>query len=177
MAEPFQSLEARVGQLLTARGQTIVAAESCTGGLILHRLTNIAGSSAYVLGGFVTYSNEAKSKFAGVRAETLQTYGAVSRQTAGEMARGVRAAFSASYALSVTGIAGPGGATDTKPVGLVYIGLSGSEIEAVKEYRWTGDREGNKQLSAEAALQLLYDHLVAVGRTAMSPGIGLQEVS
>jgi len=157
-----ESLESRVGQLLTARKQTLVTAESCTGGLILHRLTNIAGSSAYVLGGFVTYSNESKVKFASVRAETLQTYGAVSEPTAREMAHGVRAAFGADFALSVTGIAGPGGATGDKPVGLVYIGFVGAHVERVNEYRWQSDREGNKALSADAALQMLYDYLVAI---------------
>jgi len=157
-----ESLESRVGQLLTARKQTLVTAESCTGGLILHRLTNIAGSSAYVLGGFVTYSNESKVKFAGVRAETLQTYGAVSEPTAREMAHGVRAAFGADFALSVTGIAGPGGATGDKPVGLVYIGFVGAHVERVNEHRWQSDREGNKALSADAALQMLYDYLVAI---------------
>ncbi len=153
------ALEYRVGELLKARAETFTAAESCTGGLILHRMTNVAGSSAYVLGGIVTYSNEIKMQFVGVQPETLAAHGAVSRETAGEMARGVRKAFNADYAVSATGIAGPGGATETKPVGLVYIGLSGAGVDEVREYRWISDREGNKQLSAEAALQLLYDYL------------------
>ncbi len=156
-----QSLEGRVGQILKARGMTITAAESCTGGLVLHRLTNIPGSSAYVLGGFVTYSYESKVKFLGVKQETLDRYGAVSEQTALEMARGAREALGADVALSVTGIAGPGGGTPTKPIGLTYIGLSAPDANRVIRHVWTGDRESNKAASAEAALQLLYDYLTA----------------
>jgi nicotinamide-nucleotide amidase len=154
------SLEFRIGQLLKSRNQTVAAAESCTGGLVLHRLTNISGSSAYVLGGFVTYSNEAKIQFAHVNPQTLNQHGAVSEQTAAEMARGTREAFGADFALSVTGIAGPLGATDTKPVGLTYVGLSTRAGEQVARYVWTGDREANKASSAEAALQMLHDHLI-----------------
>jgi nicotinamide-nucleotide amidase len=156
-----QSLEARVGRLLTDHGLTVVTAESCTGGLILHRLTNVPGSSGYVLGGFVTYSNESKVKFAGVKQETLDQHGAVSEQTASEMAHGARGAFDSDVALSVTGIAGPGGGTDTKPVGLTYIGLSAPGSDRVVRFVWTGDRESNKSASADAALQLLYDYLTA----------------
>lgn len=97
-----QSLEARVGEQLKARGWTVCAAESCTGGLVLHRLTNIAGSSAYVLGGVVTYSNGAKQKLIGVREATLIAYGAVSEQTAAEMVEGARALFDADLAVSIT---------------------------------------------------------------------------
>ena len=158
-----QSLEARVGEILKARSMTVTAAESCTGGLILHRLTNIPGSSAYVLGGFVTYSNETKVKYLGVRQETLDRYGAVSEQTAAEMARGAREALNVDVALSVTGIAGPGGGTPTKPVGLTYIGLDASDFRRVVHYVWTGDRESNKAASADAALQLLLDYLTRHG--------------
>ncbi len=156
-----QSLEARAGEILMALGLTISAAESCTGGLILHRLTNIPGSSAYVLGGLVTYSNESKVRFANVRQETLERYGAVSEETAAEMAHGARQVFGSDVALSVTGIAGPGGGTPSKPVGLTYIGLSAPDFDRVERYIWTGDRESNKAASAEAALQLLYDYLTA----------------
>ena len=152
-------LEARIGQLLSERGLTVSAAESCTGGLILHCLTNIAGSSNYVMGGFVTYSNDAKMKFAQVSEKTLNEFGAVSEQTALEMARGTREAFGTSIAISVTGIAGPGGGTPTKPVGLTYVGLSAGDMERVAYYVWLGDREANKAHSAEAALQLLFDYL------------------
>ncbi len=146
-------LEVRVGGLLKARGWTVCAAESCTGGLVMHRLTNVAGSSEYVLGGVVSYSNEAKQKLIGVRAETLAAYGAVSEQTAREMVLGVRALFDAEIAVSITGIAGPGGGTPDKPVGLTYIGLvrRGQEPQ-VRRHVWQGDRVENKQASAEAAL-------------------------
>jgi PncC family amidohydrolase len=156
-------MEYRVGALLTERRQTVAVAESCTGGLVMHRLTNVPGSSAYFPGGSVTYSYEAKQKILGVRAETLTVYGAVSRQTALEMARGVRAAFGTDYGIAVTGIAGPGGGTEAKPVGLTYVALCDAEAEDVIECRWQSDREGNKALSAEAALQLLFDRLNAIG--------------
>lgn len=146
-------LEARIGAALTRLGWTISAAESCTGGLVMHRLTNIAGSSSYVQGGVVTYSNEAKHKLIDVREETLLTYGAVSEQTAAEMAQGVRALFDTDLAVSITGIAGPGGGTPEKPIGLTYIGLAqrGQAVQ-VQRHIWSGNREDNKNASAEAAL-------------------------
>ncbi len=148
-----QRLEARVGVALLARGWTVCAAESCTGGLVMHRLTNIAGSSAYVLGGVVSYSNAAKQKLIGVREETLIAYGAVSEQTAAEMVVGVRALFDADAAVSITGIAGPGGGTPEKPVGLTYIGLQvRDQAPLVQRHIWSGDREAVKIASAEAAL-------------------------
>ena len=154
-------LEVRVGKLLIARGWTISAAESCTGGLIMSRLTDISGSSAYVLGGAVTYSNEAKMQIVKVKAETLAQYGAVSEQTAAEMAVGARQLFGTHVALSVTGIAGPGGGTPTKPVGLTYIGLSAEGLPESRVIRrvWEGDRVENKRSSADAALGLLIDYL------------------
>jgi len=149
-----QSLEARVGALLRARGWTVCAAESCTGGLIMHRLTNIAGSSAYVLGGVVSYSNEAKQKLIGVQEATLKAFGAVSEQTAAEMVLGVRALFDADIAVSVTGIAGPGGGTPDKPVGLTFIGLVWrDQPPQVRQHVWRGDREAIKTASANAALE------------------------
>ena len=148
-----QRLEARIGAALRTLGWTISAAEWCTGGLVMHRLTNIAGSSSYVQGGVVTYSNEAKHKLIGVRDETLMAYGAVSEQTAAEMAQGVRALFDTDLAVSITGIAGPGGGTPDKPVGLTYIGLARrGQAPQVRQHVWDGDREANKQASAEAAL-------------------------
>src|SRR5262245_47051728 len=112
-----QPLEVLVGELLKIRHLTISAAESCTGGLILHRLTNVAGSSSYVMGGVVSYSNEAKMKLLGVKPDILNQYGAVSEQVAVQMAQGARHALGTDIALSVTGIAGPSGGTETKPVG------------------------------------------------------------
>ncbi|PJF31465.1 MAG: competence protein ComA [Candidatus Thermofonsia Clade 1 bacterium] len=151
-----ESLEVAVGRLLAARRLTLSVAESCTGGLIMHRLTNVAGSSAYLMGGMVVYSYEAKVKFAGVQQITLDQFGAVSAETASEMARGVRAAFETDFALAVTGIAGPGGGTPSKPVGLVYIALDSAHGIQVERHVWQSDREGNKAHSAEAALALLY---------------------
>lgn len=153
-------LEAAVGQLLLAAKATLAVAESCTGGLIMHRLTNISGSSAYLIGGVVAYAYEAKVKFVGVQQATLDEFGAVSEQTAAEMARGVRAAFGTTFGLSVTGIAGPSGGTPQKPVGLVYIALASVNGTQVIRRIWNSDREGNKARSAEAALELLYEHLI-----------------
>jgi nicotinamide-nucleotide amidase len=154
-----QTLEIQINQLMGERKLTLSTCESCTGGLIVHRLTNISGSSGYVIGGFVTYSNEAKMKFAHVRKETLDSVGAVSQETALEMAHGTRIQFGTDICLSVTGIAGPGGGTETKPVGLTYIALCAADFERVERYVWTGNREANKASSAQAALQLLYDYL------------------
>jgi nicotinamide-nucleotide amidase len=152
-------LEVAVGRLLTARRLTLSVAESCTGGLIMHRLTNAAGSSAYLIGGMVVYSYASKVKFAGVQQSTLEHFGAVSAETAGEMARGVRTAFETDFALAVTGIAGPSGGLPNKPVGLVYIALDSASGTYVERHIWQSDREGNKAHSAQAALALLYRHL------------------
>lgn len=149
-------LSQRVGDALLQHGLTVSTAESCTGGLILSTLTDISGSSAYVMGGMVTYSNEAKMKHVNVQEQTLTQYGAVSEPVAREMAIGVRKVFGTDYALSVTGIAGPGGGTETKPVGLTFIGLAGQDgIVAVQRHVWDGTRIENKQSSVHAALTLL----------------------
>ena len=154
------ALSQQAGAALAASGCTISAAESCTGGLVLSTLTDLAGSSAYVLGGFVTYSNEAKMRLVAVREATLIEQGAVSQPTAAEMARGAQKIFDSDFALSVTGIAGPGGATADKPVGLTYIGLAGrSGLLKVERHVWPGDRMQNKQLSVAAALKLLLSEL------------------
>lgn len=156
------SLSREVGAALNRVGCTVCAAESCTGGLILSTLTDVAGSSAYVEGGVVTYSNDAKMKMLGVGAATLVEYGAVSAEAAGEMACGARDLFDSDYALSVTGIAGPGGATAQKPLGLTYIGLAGrAGLISVERRIWDGDRIRNKLLSVDAALQLLMRQLNA----------------
>jgi PncC family amidohydrolase len=151
--------EQRLGDLLRARSLTLVTAESCTGGLIGHLLTGVSGSSDYYLGGAVTYSNEMKEQLVGVRKETMIEHGAVSEQTALEMAAGARARFGGDIGVSVTGIAGPGGASDTKPVGLTYIGLSTPWGDTVRRFVWDSDRVGNKQLSAEAALELAIEEI------------------
>jgi PncC family amidohydrolase len=159
MSQDFR-LEAQIGALLLKQSTTLATAESCTGGLVAHRVTNIAGSSAYFMGGIVSYDNDVKTDVLKVPEELLQTVGAVSEEVARAMATNVRELLETDYALSVTGIAGPGGNTPTKPVGLTYIGLALPNGEVIVErYVWTGDREANKEASAEAALRLLLNHL------------------
>lgn len=158
-------LEVEVGSWLRRRGLKLLAAESCTGGLIGHRLTNVAGSSDYYLGSVTAYAYEAKERLLGVRKETLATYGAVSAEVVIEMARGVRHVLSGDFPLSnlvgisVSGIAGPGGAMPGKPVGLVWIGLSAPEVERAWKCIWHGNRVENKEFSAQQALQYLLDYL------------------
>lgn len=154
-----EQLEELVGPLLRRLKLTLATAESCTGGLISHRLTNVAGSSDYFMGGVAAYDNRIKMALLGVKAETLAAFGAVSRETALEMARGARERLGTDLALSTTGIAGPGGGTPEKPVGTVWIALSTPEGERMQHHLWQGSREENKVFSAEAALQLLMDYL------------------
>jgi len=154
-----QLLEFQIGEELRKRGWRMAAAESCTGGLIGHRLTNIPGSSTYYMGSITAYAYEAKVRLLGVRWETLECHGAVSRETVLEMAAGVRHALAADLGVSVSGIAGPGGGTPTKPVGLVWIGLSTPDFEGAWDFVWDGDRIQNKEYSAEAALQIVLDYL------------------
>jgi PncC family amidohydrolase len=149
----------RIASLLKKKGLWIATAESCTGGLIAHKLTNVPGSSEYFKGGVVSYSNEVKMKLLGVREETLREYGAVSEQTAREMANGVRKLLDVDIAIATTGIAGPGGATPTKPVGLVYASLSSPEKTIVKKFVFKGEREENKESFANAALNILLEYL------------------
>lgn len=158
------AIEEAVGKLLVQQGLTLVTAESCTGGLVAHRITNVPGSSAYYLGGFVAYANDVKEAALGVRPETLLAYGAVSEETAREMAEGARQQTGADISLSVTGICGPTGGTPTKPVGLTYIALVTAETEHCQRYVWQGDRLANKEQSAEAALQLVRAYLKERGR-------------
>ncbi|MBN8618002.1 MAG: nicotinamide-nucleotide amidohydrolase family protein [Anaerolineae bacterium] len=153
-----KSLEVQVGELLLSKNWTVGTAESCTGGLIAHRLTNIAGSSAYVLGGIVAYSNTVKQSVLGVHQGSLIAHGAVSETVAAEMALGARRVLAVDVALSVTGIAGPGGGTVEKPVGLTYIGLAGPDnLLVVRRHLWNGSREAIKTASADAALALLLE--------------------
>ncbi len=163
-AEGQDTMEEVVGRLLRHQGRTVAVAESCTGGLIGHRLTQVPGSSAYVDRGAICYSNQAKTDMLGVPAALIEQHGAVSREVAVAMARGMRERAGVSVALSVTGIAGPGGATDTKPVGLVYIGIDGENGDLMaKEYQFHGDRSVIKQRSSQAALDLLRRWLIERG--------------
>lgn len=134
---------------------SIASAESCTGGKIAHRITTISGCSDYFLGGLVTYSNEAKERLLGVPDAVLTSVGAVSEACAHAMAEGARRAFGATIAVSTTGIAGPGGATARKPVGLVYIGLADADSSVVEEHRFAGDRLQVIDAATERALELL----------------------
>jgi PncC family amidohydrolase len=136
---------------------TVAVAESCTGGAVAARIVSVAGSSNYLLGGVVAYSNEAKRRLLGVSAEILDTRGAVSAECAAAMAEGARRAFGADVAVSTTGIAGPAGATARKPVGLVYIGLATPTGTHVDEHHFPGDRAAVIAAATDAALRLLLD--------------------
>jgi PncC family amidohydrolase len=153
------TLESRIGTLLRERGLKLAVAESCTGGLIADRLTDVPGSSDYFVGGIVAYAYEAKVALLGVSWETLKAYGAVSRETVLEMAHGARKALLADVAVSVSGIAGPGGGLPNKPVGTTWIGLSVPDGERAISRRFLGDRSENKRLAAEAALQMVMGYL------------------
>jgi len=166
MKPPGESaLEVVVGQLLKRRGLTLSMAESCTGGLVSHRITDVPGSSAYYQGAVVSYSNEVKERALRVQRDTLERYGAVSEQTACEMAQGVRDVLRTDIGLAVTGVAGPDGGTLEKPVGLVYVALAALDGVWVERHVWQGDRGDhldrgeNKARSAEAVLDLLRRYL------------------
>jgi PncC family amidohydrolase len=151
--------EKQVGELLRARGWQLAVAESCTGGLIGHRLTNIPGSSTYYTGSITAYAYRAKVRLLGVSWDTLEEHGAVSEETVREMARGVREALAADIGLSVSGIAGPGGGTQEKPVGTVWVGLSTPEGTHTLHAREHGRRLENKSAFAQIALDFLIKHL------------------
>ena len=152
-----------IGRLLTGRRLTLALAESCTGGLIGHLITEVPGSSAYFLGSVVAYAYQAKERLLAVPHELIAAYGVVSEPVALAMARGAREALGADVGLAVTGIAGPGGATATKPVGLTYIAMAGPGVATCRRFVWRGDRSENKRSSAEAALALLREYLEGQG--------------
>jgi PncC family amidohydrolase len=156
------SIEAMIGKFLNQRGLTLAAAESCTGGLVCHRITNVPGSSSYFVGGVVAYANETKMSQLGVRKETLDEFGAVSRETVIEMARGVRERFNADIGISISGIAGPDGGTPEKPVGLTWIALCAGGTEQAWQYVWPGNRIAVKEQSSQAVLQLLFEYLSSI---------------
>ena len=149
------ALVVSIGQALRARGWTLALGESCTGGLLSHYITNVPGSSEYFLGGIVAYAYQSKEQLLGVRHDTLDRHGAVSRETALEMARGARHAFSADVGLSVTGIAGPGGGLPDKPVGLTWVAVSTRGGEWGERHIGLGDRQANKEDAVNCALTLL----------------------
>lgn len=157
-----EQLEETVVKLLTERKQTVALAESCTGGAIADRITNVPGASAVFLAGLVTYSNAAKQKFLGVRSETLAAHGAVSEATVREMAEGARVATGADYAISVTGIAGPGGGTVEKPVGTVWIGVASAACTIAQRRFNPYDRETFKNVTSQHALDMLRRRMLGV---------------
>lgn len=159
-AAPGDDLVGAVARQLRERGATLATAESCTGGLLGKLLTDRAGSSDYYLGGVIAYANLAKHDLLGVPEEILAAHGAVSAETAEAMARGVCERLGADFALSITGIAGPGGATPDKPVGLIYLGLAWEGGQASRKLQLTSDREQNRDRSAYSALDLLRRHLL-----------------
>ncbi len=153
------ALENILYEYLQSGNLKVSAAESCTGGRVADRITNVPGSSAYFPGGVVAYSYEAKASLLGVSWNTLNTHGAVSEETALEMARGARKIFEADIAISISGIAGPGGGTPEKPVGTTWLGLTTAKGDWARHFIWDGNREENKHHSSEAALQFIIDYL------------------
>jgi len=145
-------MEGVVGRLLREQGASIAVAESCTGGLIAHRITEIPGSSAYFLQGIVAYSNQAKERLLGVSHSTLERFGPVSEETAQQMAQGVREQGKATLGLAATGIAGPTGGSARNPVGRVFIALAAEDVLEVKQYDFSGDRHEIKLMASEVAL-------------------------
>jgi nicotinamide-nucleotide amidase len=164
-SQESELLEETVASLLTKDRKTIAIAESCTGGLLCNRLTNIAGSSVFFERGVVTYSNESKHAILGVPERMLKKYGAVSPEVACAMARGVRESAKTDYGLSTTGIAGPDGATAEKPVGLVYIGYSDCNETVCEKHIFILDRIGNKERAAQAALNMLRKKILRPNET------------
>ncbi len=151
--------EILVGNILRERQLKLVTAESCTGGLIGSRITDVSGSSEYFLGSVVAYAYEVKVALLGVKWETLRAHGAVSRETVLEMASGARSRLNGDIAISVSGVAGPDGGTLEKPVGTVWIGLAAHEGEWAKEFHFSGNRQQNKSSAADAALQMVLEYL------------------
>lgn len=160
----IENIEEKVGQELRERAWRLAVAESCTGGLIGHRITNISGSSTYYLGSITAYAYRAKVRLLGVSWDTLEKYGAVSEEAISEMALGVRRALTADVGIAVSGIAGPTGGTPEKPVGYTWIGLSTVEGVQTLQHTAGGNRIENKQEIAQLALEFLYDYLVNHGK-------------
>ncbi len=153
-------IERAIGILLRKKGWTLSIAESCTGGLICDRITDISGSSDYFMGGMITYSNESKERHLGVPRKDIERYGAVSAQVARKMAQGIRKTFGTTFGLSTTGIAGPTGGSLKKPVGLVFVGLSDGRRTMIKKEIFRGSRRKIKKHSAQRSLNHLYDFII-----------------
>ena len=158
-ADDHIELEDVLGEVIINKKKTISTAESCTGGLISNRLTNTPKSSSYFKGGIIAYSNSIKIKLLNVNQEIINKYGAVSKEVALEMAQGIRKRMNVDIGLSTTGIAGPGGGSKDKPIGLVYIGLSTSNFEKVFKFNFSKNRKTNKLMTSQAALNILRNYL------------------
>ena len=152
-------MEIELGKILIEKNLTIACAESCTGGLLTSRLTDVAGSSAYVQGGIISYSNEIKNSVLKVKSETLKNFGAVSEQTARQMSNNVRELFKTNIGVGITGIAGPGGGSSEKPVGTVYISVSNADKTFVKKFNFVGSRIEIKNKSCDAAILMVKDFI------------------
>jgi len=157
MPSALVALAERLQGICLGRGLTVALAESCTGGLVASAITEVAGSSAYFLGGVVSYSNEAKAELLGVAQAALDAHGAVSAQVAKAMAAGAQARFGATLAAAVTGVAGPDGGSLEKPVGLTYVGLADGSSVDVRRLSFAGDRAANREAAARAALEWLIE--------------------
>ena len=158
MDDELVALAARLQAACLEAQLTLATAESCTGGLVAHLLTEVPGSSGYLRGGVIAYADEIKATQLGVPLEVLAAHGAVSAQVAIAMAEGVRNRFGTDLAAAVTGVAGPDGGTDAKPVGLVYVAVAGrGDAPDVRRFQWPGDRSANKRASAEAAITMLIE--------------------
>ena len=153
-------LEKTIGNLLRKKGRTLSIAESCTGGLVCDRITNVSGSSDYFMGGMVTYSNESKAENLGVPLSMIKSHGAVSQQVARRMAQGVRKALHTTFGLSTTGVAGPTGGTKRSPIGRVFIGISDGKRTWVRKLDLKGSRREIKEKATEKALQFFYERLI-----------------
>jgi PncC family amidohydrolase len=160
------ALAERLQGVCLGRGVTVALAESCTGGLVASTITTVPGSSGYFLGGVVSYADTAKSVLLDVPEPTLEAHGAVSAQVARAMAIGARARFAASLAASITGVAGPDGGTEAKPVGLTYVGVADAQGVDVRRFAFSGDRDGNRDAAARVALEWLIER--AEGRPTTS---------
>jgi len=156
---PGKTLVEKISSELTKRKKKIATAESCTGGLIAHTLTNISGSSNFFERGIVSYSNNSKIQLLDIDKKLIRKYGAVSPEVATAMAEGVRIKSDVDIGLSTTGIAGPTGGSAEKPVGLVYIGISTKKVTIVKKYNFSTDRLENKKRTCKKALELLYQQI------------------
>jgi nicotinamide-nucleotide amidase len=157
--DPLTGLAERLQGICLGRGLTLAVAESCTGGLVADAITDVPGSSGYFAGGVVSYSNGAKEQLLGVPGDVLAAHGAVSAQVARAMAEGVRARFGADVGAAVTGIAGPDGGSEAKPVGLTYVAVADEGGVDVRRHAWTGDRRANKTSSAAATLEIVLDRI------------------